>query len=47
MKQTIVTTLSNHTENYEESCEYVWLRSIIQHVQETYDYLRQRWNQQP
>jgi len=34
-------------QNYEESCEYVWLRSIIQHVQETCDYPRQRWNQQP
>ena len=46
MKQTIVATSSNHT-NYEESCEYVWLRFIIQHVQETCDYSRERWNQQP
>jgi len=45
MKQTIVATSSNHT-NYEESCEYVWLRFIIQHVQETCDYPRERWNQQ-
>jgi len=37
MKQTIVETSSNH----------VWLRFIIQHVQETCDYPRQRWNQQP
>ena len=36
----MVVTLSNHLEIlaiYEISCECVWLRSIIQHIQESYE----------
>jgi len=42
MKQTIAATSSSHTKYlllHDVSCECVWLRSIIQHVQETYGYL--------
>ncbi|WKA07166.1 hypothetical protein VitviT2T_025025 [Vitis vinifera] len=38
IKQTMVVTSSNHSEIlaiHEASCEYVWLRSMIQHIQET------------
>jgi len=50
MKQTITVTSSNHTKFlllHEVSCECVWLRSIIQLMQETCGYPRQSWNQQP
>jgi len=50
MKQTIVATPSNHTKFLllqKVSCKCVWLRFIIQHVQETSGYPRQKWNQQP
>ena len=38
IKQTMVVTSSNHSEIlaiHEASCECVWLRSMIQHIQET------------
>ena len=38
VKQIMVVTLSNHLEIlaiHEVSCECVWLRSIIQHIQES------------
>jgi len=50
MKQIIATTSSNHIKFlllHEVSCDYVWLMFMIQHLQETCGYLRQRWNQQP
>ena len=39
MKQTMVATSSNHSEIlaiHEASRECIWLRSMIQHIQETY-----------
>jgi len=44
MKQTIAATLSSHTKVlllHEVSYEFVWLRYMIQHVQETCGYPRQ------
>ena len=38
VKQTIATTSSNHAEIlalHEASREYIWLRSVVQHVRET------------
>ena len=37
-KQTMVATSSNHSKIiaiHEASCEYIWLRSMIQHIQES------------
>ncbi|XP_075102886.1 secreted RxLR effector protein 161-like [Nicotiana tabacum] len=47
MKQTIVTTSSNHVENiaiHEASRECVWLRSITQHIQEMCGFLMKKDN---
>ena len=38
VKKTMVATSSNHSEIlaiHEASCEYIWLRSMIQHIRES------------